>query len=105
VPNVKVSITRRVDDESFPGIVECELVDASGQRHLFVDKIPIFSLDHLDSASVFPQPGVIRCDVIASGSDGAGRPVLIIDISKPDHVESVDGLSRFEVASTLVTDC
>jgi hypothetical protein len=96
-----MSITRCIDDESFPGIVECELVDSSGQRHLFVDKIPIFSLDHLNSHSIYPQPGVLGCRIVASGTDAAGHPILIIDTME----ESVESLSRFEVASTLVTDC
>ena len=37
---VRVNISRYVD-ESFPGWVECSLVDAYGYDHVFVEKVPV----------------------------------------------------------------
>jgi hypothetical protein len=50
---VRVNISRYAD-ESFPGWVECTLVDAYGYDHVFVEKVPVVTKAHLDSASSYP---------------------------------------------------
>jgi len=47
VAQLQVKIIRFVDAAQ-PGWVECELQDAHGHRHVFVDKIPIFTESTLD---------------------------------------------------------
>ena len=37
---LRVQIVRYID-EHFPGLVECELADASGRLHIFVEKGPV----------------------------------------------------------------
>lgn len=39
---ISVQITRFVDD-SFPGFVECTFVDALGETHVFIEKVPVVS--------------------------------------------------------------
>jgi hypothetical protein len=88
---VKVDIVRYADD-SQPGWVECHLTDAIGRRWSFVEKVPVVTAADLDASSVYPQPGVIACEVV-----GRAGGVVRIDTTRPWSVESVEGETRFEV--------
>jgi hypothetical protein len=55
MPAVTVQISRFVDEHQ-PGFVECILMDALGESHLFVEKVPVVSTDDLWSTSSYPQP-------------------------------------------------
>ena len=94
--NVKITISRYVDD-SFPGVVECRLIDALGREHVFVEKLPIVTVADVDAASSYPQPGVIRCVVLGAAETDDGRRLVHIDTAEPDGVESSAGVSRFDV--------
>ena len=70
--DVAVSIVRFVDDYQ-PGIVACELIDADGRAHTFIDKAPVFTDELLDASSSFTpgpespaaplcEPGATRVD-------------------------------------------
>jgi hypothetical protein len=93
---VKIEISRYVDD-SFPGWVECILVDALGVEHMFVEKVPVVTEAHLDENISYPQPGVIACVVLERSERDDGRQLVHIDTQKPWGVESTAGRSRFEV--------
>jgi hypothetical protein len=95
---VNVKICRYVDD-SFPGWVECRLVDALGHEHEFVEKVPVVTRAHLNEASSFPQAGVIACIVLGRSESDDGRELVHIDTQTPRGVESSDGRSRFDVWS------
>jgi len=41
--------------------------------------------------------GVIAGEVVGRSLDAAGREVIRIDIERPWHVESVEGMTQFEV--------
>src|SRR5262249_11063227 len=88
---VKVQIVRYTDD-SQPGWVECHLTDTHGRRWSFVEKVPVVTTATLDASSVYPQPGVIACEVVGQASG-----VVRIDTTRPWAVESVEGETRFEV--------
>jgi hypothetical protein len=60
---VKVEILRYVDD-SQPGFVECRLIDAWGNQHLFLEKVPVVTLENLDVSSTYPQSGIIACQIV-----------------------------------------
>jgi hypothetical protein len=92
-----VQIVSFVSDEPQPGIVECELVDAEGKSHTFIDKVPGFSVETLDSRSTFPRAGVIRCKALGKCLDAGGRDVVRITTDLPDHIESTEGVSDFVV--------
>jgi hypothetical protein len=94
---VKVTITRYVSDEPQPGIVECELHDAHGHRWYFIEKTAVVSSDDLDANTVYPQPGVIAAEVVQRSRDATGREIFRIDTVRPFGVESVDGVTQFEV--------
>ena len=94
---VKVEITRYVDD-SFPGFVECRLIDAWGDRHLFIEKVPVVRSASLDENSSYPQPGIIACQVV-DRREIERREILRIETETLWHIESTTGESSFEVGS------
>ena len=95
---VNVLIAKWVDNYE-PGSVECELTDAHGRKWRFVEKLPIVTRDSLHVSSVFPQRGVIACEVISNSIDVAAGAVAEIDTTRPWGVESTDGVTRFVVRS------
>ena len=94
---IKVTILRYISDKPQPGIVECQLEDAHGRRWSFVEKTAIVSAERLDAQSTYPQPGVVAGEVIGRSLDDAGREVIQIDTDRPWGVESVEGVTRFEI--------
>ena len=61
------------------------------------------SSDGLDGDSAYPQPGVIAGEVVSRSRNAEGQEVCRIDTRRPWDVESVDGVTQFEVlAETLV---
>lgn len=94
--------TVRFVDDAFPGFVACEFIDASGRRHTLIDKVPIFSIEVLDSSTKYPQGGVVRCEVLSWWRDHGDKELLRISIARPDGVESTDGVSEFVVFSSQV---
>jgi hypothetical protein len=99
---VSVQIVRWVDDNPQPGVVEARLRDVSGREWVFVDKWPIFAEEDLEAESNYPRPGVMRCEVVASGRDDRRREVHTIDTSRPDGVEAEGGESRFDVLAEQI---
>ena len=103
---VRVNISRYFDG-SFPGWVECTLVDAYGYDHVFVEKVPMVTKAHLDSASCYPRSGAIACSVLDLGISQSddGRRIVHIDTQTPWGVQSWAGRSRFDVfPEQLVAD-
>lgn len=80
-------------------------MDASGRVHKFIDKVPIFSCDDLDSTSELPKPGQIACTVLAHWRDEQGRAVTRVTTDKPDGVESTEGLLEFVVLADQLSAC
>jgi len=57
--NLALQITRFVDEDQ-PGFVACEFVDASGDVHEIIEKVPIVSTDDLWFDTTYPLPGAAR---------------------------------------------
>ena len=55
------------------------------------------SAEHLDAQTTYPQPGIVVGEVIQRSLDATGREVICIDTERPWHIESVDGVTKFEV--------
>jgi hypothetical protein len=94
--NLTVSIVRYVDDRE-PGWVACEFEDASGRRHTFIDKVPIFTSEKLRLDSGYPRPGKMPCEIIGRWRDADGRELARISTANPLDNKSADGLSEFAV--------
>lgn len=84
---VKVKVLEIVD-MSQPGFVKFELVDCNGISHHFIDKVPVIC----DYDPILPCDGYMRCNIIMETSD-----TIIIDTSRPDDIESLNGEYQFEV--------
>lgn len=90
---VKVDVLKIVD-MSQPIFVEFMLVDCNGISHHFIDKVPVIC----DYDSIPPCNGYMRCNIIKETSN-----TVIIDTSKPDGIESLNGKYQFEVYEEQVT--
>jgi hypothetical protein len=94
---ISVAIVRYISDEPQPGIVECKLEDAHGRQWSFVGKSAIVSAEPLDADTSYPQKGVIAGEIVGRSVDATGRETIRVDTERPWHVESVDGVTQFEV--------
>ncbi|GLQ80723.1 hypothetical protein GCM10007881_42420 [Mesorhizobium huakuii] len=94
---IQVSITLWIDDDPQPGIVEFEFNDRFGRQWRFQEKQSRVSLEWLDADCVYPRLGNVRCLVLSRRQDEEGRLIVEIDTFRPDSVESVEEVSRFEV--------
>jgi hypothetical protein len=98
---LRVQIVRYVDDH-FPGFVECELVDASGRIHTFVEKGPVVSDRWPGPDDSYPMSGEIRCEILEQWNCPDGRDLLRVTTEQPDSVETKDGVAEFVVLSSQV---
>jgi len=103
MPTIAIEISRYVDDEPQPGIVECTLIDAHGVSHTFVEKVPIVSEMNLRSDSQYPQPGGINCTLETRWEDSDGRMIVRVGTEHPWGVESTQGAKVFDVLSSQVS--
>jgi hypothetical protein len=92
---LRVTITRFVDEEPFPGLVETQFRDAQGQVHMIVDKWPMFSESMLWSDSEYPKPSVAGCTVLERMQGADGRALARIALAW--GLETADGQSEFVV--------
>ena len=96
MPAVVISILQVVDDTGCPEIVEGELIDRFGKAWRFVEKLPIIEAK-FSSDNLYPRPGTIACQIIATMCDDQGRAFAQIDTEFPWHVEAIDKVTQFEM--------
>ena len=96
MPFLPINIIRLVDD-NFPGWVECELIDAVGNRHLFVEKTPVVTRESLERDGSFPRTGEFACEILSSWRAENGELLTTIDTSRPLGIESQGGVTEFVV--------
>jgi hypothetical protein len=99
---VRIKISRYVET-AFPGWVECSLIDAVGQEHLFVEKLPVVTDADLDDASSFPCAGVFACVQIRRFQRD-GRQIVSIDTQSPWGIEATTGKTQFDVWAEQLCD-
>ena len=100
---VKSKITKCIDDEGWPSIVECEFVDALGTLHQFQDKYVLFTVEMLDRDSNYPQYGSVACEIIEKRSEN-GRNIVKVDTERPWGAESTTGETVFEVLEDQIVE-
>jgi hypothetical protein len=98
--SVAVRIVRFVEWHQ-PPIVACELVDANGKTHTFIDKVWIFADETFDETTDYPQPGHIRCEIVTQWQDGSGSELARIS-TRIDSLESTDGFAEFVVKADQI---
>lgn len=102
IQNLAVQIVHFVDQHQ-PGWVECEFADAEGRKHLFTDKVPVFTREDLWTDSAHPRLGSMPCEVLARWRDSSGRELVRISTANPLGDESAEGLSEFVVLSSQLS--
>jgi hypothetical protein len=90
-------------EDSQPGFVACEFIDADGRLHTIIDKVPMFTNGSLDSTSPYPHIGAARCEVLECFQDQAERTLVRITLDRPDGIESTSGISEFLVLKSQVS--
>ena len=96
MPYLAVTIVRFVDPH-YPGFVECQLNDASGQQHVIIEKVPVVTAADLGPETLYPQPGVIACEISAQWTDEQGRELRRISTAEPWGIESTSREHSFVV--------
>jgi hypothetical protein len=76
--------------------VEFVLDDARGVRWVFLDKVPVVSIEDLTEASEYPRSARIECEVV-SDPTVVEAGLVKIDTSRPWGIEAKDGTSTFVV--------
>ncbi len=94
--------TARYVDDSQPGWIACEFVDAEGRRHTIIDKVPIATSELLGASSVYPQPGSVACKELKRWQDREGRELVRIT-TEPFGVESTEAPTGFTVAADFTS--
>ena len=102
MPSIKAEVSRYIDDEPQPGIVECVFVDARGQSHFFIEKTAVVSNETLLATSVYPTACELACEIEAEWSDQEGNSFVRVCTERPWSIESVAGESRFVVRASQV---
>jgi hypothetical protein len=100
---IKAEVSRYVDDEPQPGIVECVFVDAGGQSHFFIEKTAVVSSQNLQATSTYPIACELACEVEAEWNDQDGNSFARACTERPWGIESVTGESRFVVRSSQLS--
>jgi hypothetical protein len=103
MPSVTIEVVRYLGNEPQPGTVECELIDALGRTHRFVEKIAVVSGEPLVASSAYPRSETIACEIEERWTDEHGRNLVRVDTERPWGIESTDGMTRFIVLSSQVS--
>jgi hypothetical protein len=96
MPSLLVQIERFVDEHQ-PGFVECSLIDATGKKHSFVEKIPVVTTENLWSNSPYPRPGLRACQIEQEVQITNGEAIVQVSTELPWHIESTTGETKFVV--------
>jgi hypothetical protein len=99
---IKIRITSFISADQ-PGFVECKFNDAWNKEHTVQDKVPIVTEKYLDANSDYPQDGVIACEIIKQWMDENGRKILKVSTEKPWAVDTIDGLTEFDILEEQLT--
>jgi hypothetical protein len=91
-------------DESFPGFVRCAFADADGNRHTFIEKVPVVTTQDLWSDSNYPQPGMVPCVSVEKLRDDTGRALARVSIC-PIDMDLPDDAQFVVLESQLSNDC
>ena len=100
---IKIKIIKFISD-SQPGFVECIFYDALNKKHIVLDKIPVVTEKQLDVNSSYPQDGVIACEIITESRVQDGKRIVTIDTSRPWAVNTIEGVSQFDVLEEQLTE-
>jgi hypothetical protein len=99
---LRIEISRFVEDGQ-PNVVECRFLDAYGQEHFIIEKVPVISAEDLGPGDTYPRAEVIACTVIQKKGE-RDLEIVEIDTRRPWGIESVEGESLFDVRSNQLIE-
>lgn len=100
---IKIKITKFISNDN-PGFVECTFNDAWNKVYIVHDKVPIVTEKYLDANSEYPQDGFIACEIQKESVDINGRTICTVTTSKPWSVDTIDGLTEFDLLKEQLTE-
>jgi|SRR5215470_12338190 len=87
-------------DESFPGFVRCAFSDADGNRHTFIEKIPVVTTQDLWNDSIYPQQGSVPCERVECLKGEAERGLVHVTLDVGDSMDQPGYSEQFKVRET-----
>ncbi len=99
--SILIEITRLVSEDQL-GFVECILVDAFSQPHIFIEKVPVITAQDLWLTSQYPCEGEIAIEWVAEWKDEKGRLLTRVSIKRPWSIESTTGETEFVVLTSQI---
>ena len=84
-------------DDAFPGWVKCKFIDIAGKTHYIYEKVPVVSLENINSNTLFPIKGSIRGKIIDKNNDSVCFSSL-----EPDNISTSDGEDTFFVSEKQI---
>jgi len=91
-------------DESFPGFVRCAFADVNGDRHTFIEKIPVVTTQDLWSDSIYPQLGTVPCEKVESVEGTTDRGLSLVTIGVGDSMDSPGYSKQFVVRESQLLE-
>jgi hypothetical protein len=101
---IKVKITSFMDEDYFPGAIECKFIDAWNVEHTVLEKYPLVTNNVLDAKSEYPQDGFIVCELIKEWKDPNGRILKKVNTEMPWGIETTAGLTEFDLEEGQLID-
>ena len=86
-----------MDENYYPGAVECKFKDAWGAEHTVLEKYPIVTDKVLDAESLYPQEGLIVCELVKEWQDTTGRNIVTVNSEMPWGIETTTGATEFDL--------
>jgi hypothetical protein len=101
MPSIKVRIDKFISNDQ-PGFVECSFTDAWGKQHIVHEKVPVVTIKNLNANSIYPQEGIIACQVIKEWEDKDGRLIITVDTASPWDIDTTEGLKQFDLLALQI---
>jgi hypothetical protein len=96
--SIPCTVTRLVDAECQPFVVEFEVVDIRGKHWKFVEKSVYAGVDpNRGPEGPYPHAGTVFCTRLGDLTHADGRPTTRVWTERPYFIESLEGLACFEV--------
>jgi hypothetical protein len=94
---IKIKITSFMNEDYFPGAIECKFKDAWDVEHTVLEKYPLITDKVLDAESEYPQDGLIVGEVVKEWKDPDGRAIVTINTEMPWGIETTTGQTEFDL--------
>lgn len=60
-------------------------------------KVPVITPENLDANSIYPQDGIIACEIVNTRKNQDGKIIVTVDASKPWGIDTIEGITQFDI--------